>query len=239
MTATLYASVYKFTACLVRKSLKTVFLIRLLSAHDQHFPTAFLSYHGMKGLIAAAVPLMAVLVFALVPAVSSASPVSPLVLPGRLTPARNLCPGENIRIIQGRDAAIRAMLCLTNFARRQVGRRSFSGNIKLGNSASSKAADILRCNSFSHTACRQPFTRRIKRSYVGSATCWRAAENIAWGSATLGTPREIFKAWIRSPGHRSAILSRQYRDIGIGFRIGTLQNRTSTRVWVQHFGRIC
>lgn len=131
------------------------------------------------------------------------------------------------------------MVCLTNFARRESGRVAYRTDAGLLSSASAKAADILRCDSFSHSACGRPFNWWIDRRYVDDSRCWQAGENIAWATGQLGTPRQIFKAWMNSPGHRAAILSRQYREIGVGFRIGSLGEWDSARVWVQHFGRIC
>jgi uncharacterized protein YkwD len=130
------------------------------------------------------------------------------------------------------------MVCLTNFARRQSGRVAYRTHRKLHRSASLKAADILRCDAFSHTACGRPFSWWIEKGYAGRK-CWSAAENIAWGGDYLGSPREIFEAWMNSPSHRSAILSRQYREIGVGFRVGRLGKWRSALVWVQHFGKIC
>jgi uncharacterized protein YkwD len=149
------------------------------------------------------------------------------------------CAGEEIASTAQRARAVRAMLCLTNYARSQIGRRGYKIDAGLGRSASLKAGDILRCDAFSHSACGRPFNWWIDRRYVDDARCWRAAENIAWATPGLGSVRMIFKAWMRSPGHRSAILSRQYEEIGIGFRIGKLKDRASARVWVQHFGQIC
>lgn len=130
------------------------------------------------------------------------------------------------------------MLCLTNYARRQSDLAAYRAHPKLARSASLKAADILRCDAFSHTACGRPFTWWIEKGYA-RRKCWSAGENIAWGGAYLGSPREIFEAWMRSPSHRAAILSSQYREIGVGFRIGSLGKWDSALVWVQHFGKIC
>lgn len=160
-------------------------------------------------------------------------------LPENLIAPPGRCAGEEIASTQQRARAIRAMVCLTNYARRQSGRSSYGMNAALGRSASSKAADILRCDAFSHTACGRPFTWWIEKRYAANARCWRAGENIAWGASGLGTPRRIFRAWMASPGHRAAILSAQYQVIGVGFRSGRLGKWDSARVWVQHFGQLC
>ena len=48
------------------------------------------------------------------------------------------------------------------------------------------------------------------------ARSWTVGENLAWGSGTRSTPREIVNAWMKSPGHRANILQRRFREIGIG-----------------------
>ena len=130
------------------------------------------------------------------------------------------------------------MACLTNYARARSGLKRYRVKSRLNRSAGLKAADILRCSAFSHTACGRPFDWWIKKKYV-TRRCYWTSENIAWGSRTVGGARDIFKAWMKSPGHRAAILNRQYRDLGIGFGGGSFQGRPSARVWVQHFGRLC
>lgn len=48
-------------------------------------------------------------------------------------------------------------------------------------------------------------------------TNWRiVAENLAWGHST---PAAIFRAWIRSPGHRANIDNCRLRHIGIGVEL--------------------
>jgi uncharacterized protein YkwD len=130
------------------------------------------------------------------------------------------------------------MICLTNYARKMSGLPAYRPSGGLERSASSKAIDILRCDAFSHTACGRPFSWWIEKSYV-NGQCWRAGENLAWGNGSLGGSHEIFKALVQSPHHRAAILSREYREIGIGFRGGELRRWPNANVWVQHFGRRC
>lgn len=130
------------------------------------------------------------------------------------------------------------MACMTNYARQLSGLKRYRVKRKLDRSASSKAADMLRCGAFSHTACKRPFDWWIKKKYI-RGRCYWAGENIAWGSQGVGGVRDIFKAWMKSPGHRAAILNRKYTDLGIGFRTGQFQGRSEARVWVQHFGRLC
>jgi uncharacterized protein YkwD len=131
-----------------------------------------------------------------------------------------------------------AMHCMTNFARRHVGRAGLDRAAQLDRSAFDKSRDILRCDSFSHYACGRAFTYWMQRVGYIPAPCWRAAENIAWGEDHYGTVRSIFRSWMHSPGHRENILG-SFSQIGIGLRVGTLNGRRNVHVWTQHFGSHC
>ncbi len=133
----------------------------------------------------------------------------------------------------------RAMRCMTNFARDRIGLGRLGADHRLKRSAAHKARDIVRCNSFSHSACGRAFTYWIRRAGYLSGGCWRAGENIAWGSGDLGTVRNIFEAWMHSSGHRHNILSAGYDGLGVGLEIGSLEGYSPASVWVQHFGERC
>ena len=113
------------------------------------------------------------------------------------------------------------MLCLTNFARRHSGLGELGEAAKLDRSAGFKSGDIIRCDSFSHEACGRDFTFWMQRVGYIPTPCWRAGENIAWGTGSYGTVRSIFSAWMHSSGHRENILG-SYGQIGIGLRVGGL-----------------
>ena len=51
-------------------------------------------------------------------------------------------------------------------------------------------------------------------------------EDIGWGTYELATPAAIVRAWMESPPHRSIILNRRFREIGVGVAIGTPTDRT-------------
>ena len=150
-----------------------------------------------------------------------------LVLPA----AAQACHGEN----DGRasaDAQERTMLCLVNHARAARGLEPLVAVRPLVKAADHKSRDILRCDEFSHEACDREFTFWMTRfGYRGCS----AGENIAWGSGGLGTPGSIFRAWMRSPGHRENILG-PYEDTGIGLQSGKLEGYGGAHIWTQEFG---
>lgn len=156
--------------------------------------------------------------------------------PRLIAPAK-VCPDRNARGgARQLKRARKSMMCLVNQARKRKGLRKYRKNAKLGWSAKKKARDIIRCNSFSHNACGRSFDHWIKRSGYKSRRGWSSGENIAWGSGRLGNVRSIFKAWMKSPGHRRAILDRQFSDANVGVVRGRMKGLSGARAWVLHFG---
>jgi len=147
------------------------------------------------------------------------------------------CPGQD-DLAAPAITQEEAMLCMTNFARERLGLTPLSGAPELDVSASSKAEDLLECDSFSHTACGRDFTYWMRASgYIGEA-CWHVGENLAWGTGEYGSVRSIFQALMRSPTHRRNLLG-DYDQLGISLKVGDLAGQAGTRVWAQHFGSRC
>jgi len=166
------------------------------------------------------------LVLALAPAAGAkrANPIAPA----------SACPNQTDPSAPVADQ-LKAMLCMTNYARKASGRKPLTRSRPLARAAAQKSADILRCDEFSHEACGREFTYWIKRfGYLRG--CWSAAENIGYGTGELGSVREVFTAWMNSPGHRANILLGKFREIGIGQAIGKLEDASGAIVWTQDFG---
>jgi uncharacterized protein YkwD len=147
------------------------------------------------------------------------------------------CPDQNDL---GDSPAVQeqAMRCMTNFARAHDGLGEFGNVASLDRSAVRKNSDILRCDSFSHYACGRHFTYWMQRSGYLAARCWRAGENIAWGTGRSGTVRSIFVAWLHSPEHRANMLG-HFSQLGIALTVGSLEGHREAHVWTQDFGSHC
>jgi uncharacterized protein YkwD len=171
------------------------------------------------------------LITSLVAAPAQARRLSALVAPA------SVCPNQG-DLGDSPAIQVQAMRCMTNFARKHDGLGRFSNAASLSHSATRKNDDILRCDSFSHYACGRQFTYWMQRSGYLASRCWRAGENIAWGSGGAGTVRSIFVAWLHSPEHRANILGR-FSQIGIALSVGTLQGHRDAHVWTQDFGSHC
>ncbi len=153
-----------------------------------------------------------------------------------IAPAK-ACPVSSSGSSKARtNKARRAMTCMVNYARRKDGLRRYHRRSQLAWSAERKAKDIQRCG-FAHGACGRQFDFWIRRSGYLGGSGWATGENIAWGGGRLGNVRSIFVAWMKSKGHREAILSRTYTDVGAGLVKGHFQGVRGAGIWVLHFGR--
>jgi uncharacterized protein YkwD len=172
-----------------------------------------------------------VLVGALIAGTAQARRLSVLVAP------TSVCPNQTD---MSRSAAVQeqAMHCMTNFARQHAGLGDLGNATSLDESAVRKTDDVIRCDAFSHFACGRQFTYWMKRSGYLAARCWRAGENLAWGTGDLGSVRKIFIAWLHSPEHRANLLG-SYSQIGIALSVGTLEGHRGAHVWTQEFGSHC
>lgn len=129
------------------------------------------------------------------------------------------CPGGNDELSAGSVRANEAItFCLINKERTTRGLRKLRRNTRLDLASRRHARSMAARNFFAHGN----FVGRIRSAnYLRGARSWRVGENIAWGSGVLGSPEEIVDAWMHSPGHRANILSRGFREIGVGIAYGT------------------
>lgn len=146
------------------------------------------------------------------------------------------CPGQGAPGAPG-AVQVRAMRCMTNFARERAGKPVLARAAALDRAARGKSGDILRCDRcdrFDHEACGREFTYWFERVGYGGR-CTALGENIAYGTGSLGSVRRIFSSWIHSPGHRANILG-SYTELGVGLRTGVLEGNPGAHIWTQEFG---
>jgi len=152
-----------------------------------------------------------------------------------LAPA-GVCGPAADRLNLDAATAERAMLCLTNYARRHAGRKPLAVNALLARAGQAKLAADLSCGDFSHSPCGQPF-QSVFGSYVSGASWYKIGENIAWGTGRYGTPRQTMNGWLNSPEHLQNILDSAFHDLGIGYLAGqSFQGTTGATLWSQEFG---
>jgi uncharacterized protein YkwD len=115
-----------------------------------------------------------------------------------------------------------AALCLVNQERSSRGLKPLKANRHLTRAATGHARDMNARGYFSHdTAGGGTFVDRIRKAgYVPPKAFPSLGEDLAWGSGTLATPREIVQGWMESPGHRANILNPRFHDAGMGVAFG-------------------
>jgi uncharacterized protein YkwD len=135
------------------------------------------------------------------------------------------CGGGTIQLSAKEERTLR----LHNHARKSRGIRPLCVHPALTKAARSHSADMLRKDRLWHGNVG----RRLKRFGYH----WRTyGENIALGSGSRGSPEKIFRSWMKSRGHRSNILNRRFREIGIGIDTGTFKGTKGVTMYTVDFG---
>lgn len=170
--------------------------------------------------------------------------ISAFLLSAALAPAAQAkgpsCKAANksAQQLRGKQAK-KAVLCLVNQKRKSHGLGKLRRDGRLERAAKAHNRVMVRKNCFSHQCGGEKdlFGRLNKSGYLkGKLSRWAYGENIAWGSGSLGTPRKIVDAWMHSPPHRAAILSRSYKEAGIGFHSKTPSKSGSGGTYTIDFG---
>jgi uncharacterized protein YkwD len=128
------------------------------------------------------------------------------------------CPGATRTLDQlGPEASRDATLCALNRERARHGLGALRLDARLTGAAQGHSDDMVAHGYFAHG----DFGARIRHSgWTRHRRSWMIAENIGYGSGSMGTPAGIVDAWMHSAGHRANILERRFHDIGIGIASG-------------------
>ena len=118
-----------------------------------------------------------------------------------------------------------ATVCLINAERKARRLRPLRADRRLRLAARRHAFDMVRRRYFAHvTLGGVGLAQRLKAArYLESQPRWEVGEALAWGSGSRATPRSRVRAWLKSPGHRPILLSKRYREVGIGMAAGAPQ----------------
>jgi uncharacterized protein YkwD len=114
-------------------------------------------------------------------------------------------------------------LCLMNQRRAKRGLPRLRHNASLESAAQNHSMEMDALNFFDHDSPSgsSPLSRITGAGYIAGARSWGIGENIAWASGDAGSPKVIITMWMNSPGHRQIMLSRAFRQVGIGVAIGS------------------
>jgi uncharacterized protein YkwD len=110
-----------------------------------------------------------------------------------------------------------AVVARMNLVRRRHGLRPLRYSGRLRAAAVFHSRDMGRRGYFEHDSISgTPFWRRIERFYPSRGfRSWTVGENLFWASETYGAAFAV-REWMQSPPHRQNILSRDWREVGIG-----------------------
>jgi uncharacterized protein YkwD len=138
----------------------------------------------------------------------------------------------------------RATLCLINRERTKRGRRALRSNSSLRSAAERYAQEMVRKSFFDHVSpTGSTLISRIRRTaYLSTGersrpSTWALGENLAWGTDELATPAATVRGWMASTYHRRNILTRGFREAGIGVAIGTPSADPDGATYVSAFGK--
>lgn len=134
------------------------------------------------------------------------------------------CGGDRIFL----RAPEKQMFDLHNRERASRGLARLCVHPALMRAAESHSKDMIRRDYFEHGN----FGARLKRFGYRCRTC---GENIAQDPAPI-SPGGTFNGWMRSSGHRSNILNRGFREVGLGAYTGTYKGNNDFTMWTTNFG---
>ncbi|HUK76482.1 MAG TPA: CAP domain-containing protein [Thermoleophilia bacterium] len=132
----------------------------------------------------------------------------------------------------------KSVLALVNHARTSRGLHSLRVRGALEKAARSHSRDMVARDYFSHnSASGAAFSSRLRAFGYSPSGCssWCVGEIIGYSSSSRAA-RSVFRAWMESPGHRSVILTRSFRDVGVGAAKGTFCGMSGVSMFTVDFG---
>ena len=134
----------------------------------------------------------------------------------------------------------KAAVCLVNRERARRGMRTLRVNRRLSQAALAHTRDMVQKRYFEHVSRSgaDVVDRLLSTGYLGRVRSWLVGENLAWGTESLSTPRQTVTNWMNSAGHRTNILTRRFREIGIGvvFHAPTASSERVAATYTTTFG---
>jgi uncharacterized protein YkwD len=144
--------------------------------------------------------------------------VAVLAAPARAAGPPSGCAGAAVPLGAAAPAAVEAAIaCLVGAQRAAHGLPPVRPAAALGLAARRHAADMVARGYFAHVSpTGGSVDRRARRAgYLDEAPCWALGEDLGWAPPALATAEAVVAAWMASPSHRSVVLDRDFREIGV------------------------
>jgi uncharacterized protein YkwD len=134
-----------------------------------------------------------------------------------LAPAAHACPNVSAGPAQMTETQAQvSTICLINKRRTRFHLHAVRGDMQLSSAARAHSQSMGTMNFFSHFGDGTPETRAAATGYISGGGHWGIGEDLGWGAGGMGTPGYIVASWMASPVHRAVILTRRFRQIGVG-----------------------
>ncbi len=139
-----------------------------------------------------------------------------------------------------RDDLQAEVLRLVNAERAERGLRAVRADAALQRAATGHARDMLARDYFSHNSLNgDTCADRARRAGYRTAgyRSWSISEVLAWGEGWKGSPEAVVDGWMHSSYHRSVILGRSWRDVGVACVQGSFRGSGTSFMYTLDFGR--
>jgi uncharacterized protein YkwD len=141
---------------------------------------------------------------------------------GVWAPGALACPGGTVGAANlTQDLGRQAVVCLINKKRTRNHLKPVHPDEALAAAAQAHTNAMTSQNFFSHEGDGTPASRASAAGYMAGARAWGVGEDLFWGIARRSTPRATVNAWMHSAPHRSVMLSRSFRQVGVGLTQGS------------------
>lgn len=167
--------------------------------------------------------------------VTISPPKLPIPLPlARAARRRAGCRWTTLMPRRGNEAKIdAATLCLVNRQRARAGLHALRRNGELQRAANGHSVVMVRRGVFAHGSV----VNRLRAvHYVTPRVAWTIGENLAYGIGSYATAARTVTNWMHSPPHRANILTRSFRDAGVGLVLGVPGDRSRGATYTLDFG---
>jgi uncharacterized protein YkwD len=137
--------------------------------------------------------------------------------------AKRRCVGASVAPKQTTlPRAYAAVLCLVNRERARRGVRALRESALLARAASDHSLDMVSQQYFDHEGMdgSTPRQRVLRTGYFRGAGGGAVEEALACGWMQLSTPKALVANLMRSSTHRSILLDRRLRAVGVGLVLG-------------------
>jgi len=170
----------------------------------------------------------------------AAAAVTVPALPDEASARQAPCANRDVEFAVAPPQVREALLCEIGRVRAGHDARRLRPDPQLDLAAARHATDMFERRYFSHVSPGGgDLGDRARRAGYALRRCaWRVGEILAWGVGPRSTAAGTVRAWMDSAPHRRILVSRRYRELGLGMQAGTPFDAFPTGVTVAAvFGR--